>query len=210
MRPDVVIANHDAGPEETLNKLRLLGIEVVQIKTGPTIDDALAGIRELGDHVQEPIAAEQLLADIQTALNAVPTDLESKPRVLFALGTDGNLPMVAGTQTRAATMIEAAGGENIANYRGYRPMSAEAVLAAAPQVILVASHALPGFGGEQGIRRHNAFRQTPAVANDAIIVMDSQLLLSMGPRLGEAVRLLAEGFATASATQATRTAAHQP
>ncbi|MFT5605370.1 MAG: iron complex transport system substrate-binding protein [Paracoccaceae bacterium] len=195
LQPDLILASHDAGPEQILNRWRQLGIEVKQITTGPRIEQALSAITSIGDIVGKAEEARLLLAENQRALAALRT-LPAKPRVLFLLSKVGNLPLVAGNTTKAHVMIETAYGHNVASsFAGYKPASGEAIVTLAPELILVASHGLASFGGIDALRNDPALRLTPAGRNGNIQVVDSQLMLSMGPRLGEAVTMLHAVFA---------------
>lgn len=195
LRPDLILASHDAGPAEVLDRWRQLGIEVKQLTTGPLIEQALSAISTLGDIVGESAKAKKLVAHNRRALDTLPA-LELQPRVLFLLSKAGNLPLVAGTATKAHVMIETAQGHNVAaTFSGYKPMTAEAIVKLAPDIILVASHGLASFGGLESLRKDPAVKLTPAGRSGRIQAVDSQLMLSMGPRLGEAVSMLHSAFA---------------
>ena len=58
--------------------------------------------------------------------------------------------MVAGKETAANTMIELAGVIRYEN-EGYKPLTAEAVVAAAPDVILLMDSGLLSIGGAEKI-----------------------------------------------------------
>lgn len=195
LQPDLILASHDAGPPRVLERWRQLGINVRQVTTGPHIEKALSAMLALGDIVGEPEKAEVLLAKNRRELRALPA-LESKPRVLFLLSKAGNLPLVSGSATKAHAMIETAQGDNVAaTFSGYKPMTAEAIVKLAPDIILVASHGLSSFGGIEALHNDPALQLTPAGRSGNITAVDSQLVLSMGPRLGEAVGMLHSTFA---------------
>lgn len=194
LQPDMIIASHDAGPAHVLEQWRSLGIEVVQVTTGPTIPQALAAMRKIGRVVGRQAAADTLVEKNRAALRAL-ANPDQAPRVLFMLSRAGNLPLVSGSDTKAHTMIQAAGGVNVAaSFEGYKPATPEAIVDLGPDLIIVPSHGLASFGGRDALLRDPAIRNTPAGASGRIVVVDSQLVLSMGPRLGEAVRSLQQTF----------------
>lgn len=194
LQPDLIIASHDAGPTRVLEQWRSLGINVIQVTTGPEIEQAYTAMREIGRVVGRQEAADALVEKNRAALRALPSP-DRAPRVLFMLSRAGNLPLVSGSDTKAHTMIEAAGGVNVAAaFEGYKPATPEAIVDLGPDLIIVPSHGLASFGGRDALLRDPAIRSTPAGANDRIIVVDSQLVLSLGPRLGEAIATLRHAF----------------
>lgn len=95
---------------------------------------------------------------------------------------------VSGRGTSADAMIKLAGGQNaVTGYVDYRPLTAEAVIAAAPDVILLLDRGLDDVGGVKGWLKQPGLALTPAGRTRRIVSMDDMLFLSFGPRLGQAV-----------------------
>ena len=95
---------------------------------------------------------------------------------------------ISGHTTSAHSMIELAGAENaFGDVDGFKPMTSEAVVAAAPDAILMLSRGVDSIGGDTKILDLPGIALTPAGKNKALIVMDDLKLLGFGPRLGEAV-----------------------
>lgn len=210
LQPDLILASHEAGPGEVLDRWRLLGIPVQQVSTGPDIEEALASIVTLGEIVGKNEEARALVAENRRELAALPI-LKSEPTVLFILSKAGNLPLISGRGTKAHVMIERAGGRNIAStIQGYKPATTEAIVQMAPDVILVASHGLSSFGGIEALQQDPALRLTSAATNGNIHVVDSHLVLSMGPRLAEAVTSLHDIFANLQASDSPAVAQREP
>ncbi len=105
--------------------------------------------------------------------------------------------MVGGRGTAADAIIRLAGGANAADtIEGYKPMTDEGVIAAAPDVILKMNNGNM-VGGKDDIFALPAFSATPAAANRALIGMDGLYLLGFGPRSPDAVReLMADLYPT--------------
>ena len=77
---------------------------------------------------------------------------DAQLRVMFIYARAAGTLSVAGLNTGAHTMIVMAGGENaVTEYEDYRPLTAEAALAAAPDVILMFSSRLESLGGQEGL-----------------------------------------------------------
>jgi iron complex transport system substrate-binding protein len=125
------------------------------------------------------------------AARALRAEAATTPRVLFVYARGAGTMMVAGTETPAEAMIALAGAANAAEgFAGFKPMTAEAVVAAQPDVILMPERGLESLGGADGLLEQPGVALTPAGKNRRIVTMDDLLLLGFGPRLGEAVQTL--------------------
>lgn len=201
LAPDLVIASHDAGPPHVIAGLKNAGVEVLIVTTGPQWEHAKAGIRQIGAQLSAQPHTDKILANADRAIaQALDTTAHTKPpaRLLFLLAEGPNGWLAAGKDTRANTLITAVQGENVmAATSGYRPLSAEAILALSPDAILVASHAL--VDQRSGVQKtlqqalHQAgLESVPAVKNDRSFVLDSSQFLTLGPRFGDAVSALSQ------------------
>ncbi len=197
VEPDLVIGNTDAGPPEALNRLRKAGIAVRLFDGKPRVESALSLISDVARTVDRADAGEIMIAQIRSQLTALESKLadQPRPRVLSLMAAQGAMPLAAGRDTNAGLMIELAGGQNIGqDFEGYKPLSAESLVQLAPEVIVVPQHVLPQLGGLEGLRRNPAIAATPAGRDSRIVVMDSVLLLGLGPRLGAAATQLARAI----------------
>jgi iron complex transport system substrate-binding protein len=95
--------------------------------------------------------------------------------------------LAAGQNTAGDGFIRLAGGRNVFTAEGYKPLSAEAALAAAPEVILVPSHVAEMMGGIEAVRREPILARTPAARTGRIIEVESAPALNFGPRLPQAI-----------------------
>lgn len=191
--PDLVLAEEGAGPPEAIAVLKA-AVRVATIPNTPTVDGVVAKIRAVGDAVDRTGAAETLARGVERRFAALASDVarvERRKRVLFLLSASGGRLMAGGRGSTADAIIRLAGGVNAADAMdGFKPMVDEAVMAAAPDVIVMMSRgehamtpdalfALPALAG------------TPAATGRALIVMDGLYLLGFGPRTPDAARDLA-------------------
>jgi iron complex transport system substrate-binding protein len=110
---------------------------------------------------------------------------------MFVLSFAGGRPMAAGRNTAADGIIKLAGAQNaLSDYEGYKPVSDEAVIAAAPQVVLAMQREGLKLSA-QDVFANPAFALTPAAASKNFIAMDGAYLLGFGPRTARAARDLA-------------------
>jgi iron complex transport system substrate-binding protein len=193
--PTLIITTPDIGPEEAVTQLREVGVTFLVLPGGDSLEGVIErtrvtaqalGLEEQGDAVIARIESDY--AQAQTLLEGV----ESRPRVMFIYARGVGAVSVAGANTSAATMIELAGGENaVTEYEGYRPITAESVVASAPDVILLMTRGLDSIDGVAGLLEQPGIAQTPASENQRVIAMDDLYLLGFSTRTGTAVLDLA-------------------
>jgi iron complex transport system substrate-binding protein len=191
-RPDLIIAEAGAGPVDSINILKASGLSFVSIPSPPETSAIPDKIRAVGQAIGRAEKAEELAKSTEESLKAIEDKVKAatgpKKKVLFALSLANGRVMAAGSDSSADAMIRLAGGENaVSTISGYKPLTDEAVIAAAPDVILVMS------GGAQHLTAEKAFElpalaATPAGANKAFLTMDGLYLLGLGPRAADAAR----------------------
>jgi iron complex transport system substrate-binding protein len=187
-RPSLVLAGEGAGPEAVLRQIAGTGVRIVVVPGGHDAAAVPAKIRAVGRAVGAEAAAERLARDTATALAAVARGQKgAQPRMLLVLATAPGRVLAAGRGTAGDGFIRLAGGRNVFAADGYKPISAEAAIAAAPDVILVPSHVVDTLGGVAGLAKDPVLARTPAAKAGRILVVDSQSALNFGPRLPEAV-----------------------
>ena len=203
MGPSLVLAVADAGPPAVLDQLREAGLRVELIPDEPSPRGVLEKIDRVAEVLRRRAKGRVLVARLKAKFNALSravAGLPSRPRVLFLLSIgQGGAPLAAGRNTAAAGIIELAGGVNaVAAFEGYKPLSSEAAVAAAPDVILVTNRSLRLLGGPEGLLAIPEIALTPAGEGRRVVAMDGLLLLGFGPRTAAAVDLLAERLHPAS------------
>ncbi|QRZ15882.1 ABC transporter substrate-binding protein [Paracoccus methylovorus] len=199
--PDLIIAEEGAGPPEAVAVLKSAGLPFVSVDERYDAQgvlqkiDAVAaalGIPDKGHALHEKLAAELDAAASRAAAVGTPKT------VLFILSLQGGRVLAAGTDTAADGIITLAGAQNaMQGLRGYKPITDEALIEAAPDVILMmrrgdeqADTEANGGNSEtetkQAILALPALGQTPAGRSGALVIMDGLKLLGFGPRTGEA------------------------
>ena len=194
--PDLILTEAGSGPPDALAVLAQSGIRLINIAEPPAAETVGARIRAIGAAIGKTSEADALAGKADADLAKLKADLAHLPperkRVMFVLSIANGRIMAAGKDTAADAMIRLAGASNaLADSTGYKPLSDEAVIAAAPDVILSMSR------GDHSTTPDEMFalpsmQTTPAAASKALISMDGLLLLGFGPRTPEAGRALAE------------------
>lgn len=194
LAPDAVLASAGAGPAEQMEALRASGIPVVTVPEGHNGAAVVAKIETVGAFLGRKAEAEALArkvrSDLDAAVAAADRPDSDRRRVLFILSMAGGKIVAAGEGSSAESILRMAGARNaVSGFRGFKAITAEAILAAKPDVILLMDRANHAAALDE-IRTHAALRTTPAVLNDRIIRMDGLTLLGFGPRTADAVRTL--------------------
>lgn len=198
LKPDVVLLSEESGPPPVLAQLNRAGLKLVRLKARRSLDDVRANVETVGRALERETEAAALsarLSETEVTLRKAVADSGKGRRVLFILQNGGGSPMVAGTDTAADSIIELAGGKNaIVGYRGYKPLTSESAVAAAPDIILLTTQGLDAVGGADGLRNVPGLALTPALKNGRVVALDALLLLGFGPRTVEAAMALHEKF----------------
>ena len=201
VKPDLILARENNGPHEAVEVLKSTGVRWVDVPDEFTLEGieenisivaAELGVPEKGEALKQKVAAD--IAKAQERLASI----ERKHKVMFVLALTDDKVNAAGNNTAANNIIELAGGENVlSEFSGYKQISNEAVINAAPEVIVMMngrSESADHNSVNSLLEAHPALATTPAVKNGKIIRMDGLLLLGFGPRTGEAISELAQAF----------------
>jgi len=189
LKPQLLLASGEAGPPQVLDQLKRAGVRIEVLDEHYRFDGVLARTARIGQLCGREREAAQLVARLQQDWAARPKPpAGSAPRVLFVLAHAGGQLRVAGQGTGADAMITLAGARNaFAGVQGYKPLTAEAALQAAPDVILCTDQGVEAQGGADGLLKAPGLALTPAGRARRVVGMEALLLLGFGPRLPQAV-----------------------
>lgn len=195
LEPDRILAVGDAGPQPVLDQLEEAGVEITMIDDGPSLEGITAKIETVARALDLSEEGKKLAKQVEADFDSLAAEANAvavPPRVMFVLNTGRGAPMVGGTGTSADAIIRLAGAENaVTGLEGYKPLSPEAAIEAAPDVILTMNRSVEVSGGEAALLALPDVALTPAGKNHALISMDGLFLLGFGPRTPEAARELA-------------------
>lgn len=192
--PDLILSEEGAGPAETIAVLEAAGVEFVTMPDDPTPQGVLAKIDAVAEVLRLPDAGAALKAEVAAGLEAAEARaaaVTDPQRVLFVLSLQGGRVMAGGAGSSAEGIIRLAGGINAATgFDGYKQMTDEAVIAAAPDLILMMDREGDLSITAEDVMAHPALGLTPAAENGRILRMNGMLLLGFGPRTPEAANAL--------------------
>jgi len=196
--PSLILMLEGSGPPDALDVLKKASIPLVQVPERFDRDGILAKIEVIGEALgvadKAKALAEQVEADTLAAEHA--TDgIEDRARVIFVLSLQGGRILASGVDTAADGVISMAGAVNaVTGYTGYKQLTDEAVIEAAPDFVLAMDRGGDHEAAVEELLAHPAIASTPAGRNRKVIRMDGSFLLGFGPRTASAVRDLAHAI----------------
>ena len=156
-------------------------------------------IRAVAEALGVPNRGEELATQMEKTIvsntQVFEEDIRPVVAALYIRGTGTQL--VLGRNSATHWLIDAAGGKNVADILDidqYKTITAESLLRAEPDILLVPSAGLESVGGVDGLLEVGGISQTPAGINRAVLAYDDQLLLGNGPRTGDLLKQLAADF----------------
>jgi iron complex transport system substrate-binding protein len=199
LRPTLVIVSPEAGPPAALEQLRAAGVRVAAVGQAHSPEETVARTRAIAALVGAAGAGATLAERIGRDAAAAAERARARrlaPRVVFVYARGGGNVMVSGSGTAASAMLGLAGAVNaVDGYQGFKPLSAEALVAAQPEAIVVLARGLEAAGGLDGVLAIPGVAETPAGRARRVVVMDDLLMLGFGPRLPEAIDELSRRLA---------------
>ena len=200
LRPDLVLLTEAAGPPAVLQQIRAAGVTVESIETEDSIEGLVEKVQRVAMLIGREVEGESLVARLREDMQSLHGQLagiEQGPRVAFLLSAGRGNTLASGRDTSADAAVVLAGGVNaLSAYSGYKPLNAEAMIAAAPDVLLTTERTLQQIGGKEKLMRLPGVAQTPAGRAGRIEAMDGLFLLGFGPRTPAALRELASRLHT--------------
>ncbi|MEV0338581.1 ABC transporter substrate-binding protein [Nocardia sp. NPDC050713] len=199
LRPTVFLTDTTSAAPAVREQLRAAGVTVVYFDPQRTMDGvapqieavaAALGVPERGREL-----AERTRDEIAAASAAVPA--KDKPlRIAFLYLRSTAITMMAGPGSGADSLITAIGGEDAGTVaqltEPFTAITSEAMIGAAPDVLLVMTDGLNSVGGVDGLLKVPGVAQTPAGKNKRVVDMSDAVLLSFGPNTGRVVAALNE------------------
>ena len=192
--PDLILAEADAGPPAAVDVLTAAGVPFLRMPGDPTPAGVVSKIKAVADALGRKTEGDALAAKVQAELTEAKVRagaVTDKKRVLFVLSLQGGRVMAGGEGSSAEGIIALAGGINAATgFAGYKQMTDEAILTAAPDLILMMDREGDLAIGNPDVMAHPTLSQTPAAQAGNIVRMDGMMLLGFGPRTPDAAKLL--------------------
>lgn len=195
LRPALVLASDQSGPDGALEQLRSLGIRVEVLPDQPDLPALQARIEQAARALDCADAGQALVARLQGELSQLSEGGRELPQRALSLVAHTSTLLMAGEGTAAHATLALAGFRNaIPGQQGYKPVTAESMAAAAPDMLVVTEMTVQAQGGMQRMLALPALAATPAVREGRVVVMADDLYLTFGPRLPQAVAQLRQAL----------------
>lgn len=190
-QPTLVLGDTQTAPPEAIEQIRSAGIPVVIFDVPTTFAALYAKAGDIGEVLGVPAAGRELgeeLRDLVESAVAAAGPLEPTPGVAFVYSRGPDVMLLFGEGMTTKPIIEAAGGRDVgaeSGVTGTVAVTPEAIVAAAPDVIVITSEGLDALGGEEGLLAIPGFAETPAGRHGRILAYPEGDFLTFGPRVGE-------------------------
>lgn len=200
LNPTLVIGRIDVRPPQVVQQLRMAGVTVLLLEEPSSFEGAKQRLRTIGKAVGREKKSEELIEALDADIEKLETKLaarkeQPKQKALFLYLRGTQTTLVLGTDTAPGAMFDIVDAENAAgSIKGNKPMTAEAVIAAQPDVYVLFTSGLESIGGVDGLLKLPGLAHTPAGQNRRVVTLDGQYLSGFGPRCGRAALDLFQGI----------------
>ncbi|MEP7231295.1 MAG: ABC transporter substrate-binding protein [Ginsengibacter sp.] len=194
MSPDLVIHSNDVGPANVMPQVEKAGLNVKVFGGANTFDSARMLLRDLGKFFNEEKKADSICKKMDADMaKATATLMDMKIRdspsvMIIHFGRANNIYFImSGRNGVGDKMIALAGGKT-ATYdaKGARQLSAEAVAASNPDIIIATDYGYDKMGSmDKFISEIPGVALTNAGKNKRIVRFEEHDLIYFGPRTGE-------------------------
>jgi cobalamin transport system substrate-binding protein len=193
LKADLVIGTTDGSREETFVQLRRLGFPVylVTVNRVSQVMDLVARVGELTGRTEAVAPVVTWMSSEIGRLRKLVQPYRT-PRVLYVLWPD---PLIVPARHALVTeLIDIAGGRSVTDVDGdaYPRYSLEAAVAAAPEVIILASHG--SRSGPVVREKWERLASLPAIRNGRLYAVSGDLLHRYGPRMVDGLYQLAQAI----------------
>lgn len=189
LQPDLVIGSR-IFPRDSDAKLQELNIPVLILDSQQSFEGIYDMIESMGQVLSVPDKAEALVMEIENKVQNVSEKVKdvSRPRVYYVVGFGEAGDFTAGGDTFIGTIIEMAGGDNVAkDLQGWQ-YSLEKLIEQDPDIIICSKY----YDAKAGIEQAQGYKDLRAVKEGRLLEIDNNLLDRQGPRLADGLEELAK------------------
>ncbi|HEU4630231.1 MAG TPA: ABC transporter substrate-binding protein [Gemmatimonadaceae bacterium] len=198
MRPTLFLTDGNHGPEAVIEQLRKVGIPILTVESGGTVEGAQAMLTRLGTEFHREAQADSVLAEWRAGMQQLFADTaqwsaQRKPRVLLMhFGHLINNYLAVNRGSPADQMLAWAGGVNaIDSVGGMTRLTPELIAKAAPDVVIATDFGFDRVGGARQFAEMPGIALTPAGKSGRVYRIGETEVIYFGPRTPATVRKLA-------------------
>lgn len=188
--PTLVLGDVHTAPATAIEQIRGAGVPVFILDVPTSFEGLYAKVGEVAAALGAPGRGEELVSKMRDEIAGViasAAPLEAAPGVAFVYSRGPDVMLLFGSEMTTHPLIEAAGGRDVGAATGVGrtvAVTPEAIVAAAPDVIIITSEGLEALGGVEGLLAIPGFAQTPAGRDGFILDYPEGDILTFGPRIG--------------------------
>ena len=190
LRPQLVLVSTASELEAFTNQLNEQKI-AVYVTDPRDLEGVFRSILGVGDLLNESVGAAELVKQLRGRAESVERSVAGHPPVSVFFQLSGQPLYTAGKSSFVTNLIERAGGRSVTAdvNEAWPRLSDEAALASRPEAIIMLSGGAMGPGANSNVAA--ALRNSPAVKNGRVYVIDGDLLTRPGPRLVDGLEQIA-------------------
>jgi iron complex transport system substrate-binding protein len=197
-RPTLFLTDGNVGPDAVLEQLRTVGIPILTVEPGRTVEGAQVMLTRLGQEFHHEREADSVLAEWRAGMARMYADTaqwagQPRPRVLLMhFGQLINNYLAVNRGSPADQMLAWAGGVNaVDSVGGMTRLTPELIARAAPDVVIVTDFGFDRIGGARQFAQLPGVALTPAGKSGRVYRIGETEVIYYGPRTPATVRKLA-------------------
>ncbi len=207
LAPTVILTDTSIGPWDVILQMRDAGIPVVVVDSKRSMENIGTLIDEVATALGVPAVGTELAARTSTTVEAklaeiakiAPAEQQDKLRMIFLyVRGQAGIYYMFGEGSGADSLIDAVGGYDVSaeiNWEGMKPVTAEGLVSAQPDLIIMMTKGLESVDGVDGLlEKVPAVAQTPAGQKRRIVDMSDTEVLSFGPQTADVIDALARAI----------------
>ncbi len=193
LRPQLVLVSTASQLEAFTKQLNEHQI-AVYVTDPRDLEGVFRSILSVGDLLNEPVAASELVKQLRARSERVERVVAGLPPVSVFFQLSGQPLYTAGKSSFVTNLIERAGGLSVTSdiNEAWPRLSDEAALASRPEAVIMLSGG--AMGATANTRVAAALKNSPAVRNGRVYVIDGDLLTRPGPRLVDGLEQIARAL----------------
>lgn len=199
--PSLVIGDTQTSPQSAIDQIRAAGVPVIILDVSTSFETMYAKVADLGVILGVQEAAESLVDTLERRIEEAGADLpyardSLSVAYVYTRGPDVMLLFGSGMVTNPVIKGSGARDAGVASgVQGSIPVTPEALIAAAPDVLVVPEVGLDALGGIEGLLAIPGIAETPAGLSGWVLAYPEGDFLTLGPRIPESVARLVDDLA---------------
>lgn len=192
LNPTLIIGKPEVKPESAIQQFRATGIRVELLKEAVNFEEARQHVLQLGKLVNREEKAKELVAQLNEDIKRFEARKKElgdklKKKVLFVYLRGPSVVFALGKDTGPGHLIDIVGAQNaLPDTERQVPITPEALVSSAPEVLVTFAHGLDSIGGVKGLLTMPGVNLTPAGKNERVVSMDDLYLGVLTHRAGRA------------------------